>query len=85
MKLDQLRTSNYEYGLTKIYGNKIKEIHGYLSNEFDEPVFKMTKVEFENGITFDCEGEHDMPYLTGYDDKMSEEVEKISEQERKEE
>lgn len=36
---------------------------GCLTKEFDDPVFKMCDVIFEDGTELGCEGEHDLPYL----------------------
>jgi hypothetical protein len=55
--------SDYEISLVKLAGKPIKDIYGYLSNEFDEPVFKITKVVFSKDCWLDAEGEHDFPYL----------------------
>lgn len=82
--MKEYQTSSYEYGISKISGKKIKEIHGYISTEFDEPTFKMTRVEFEDSSVFGCEGEHDFPYLVGYDDKTYSIIEKINSEEEKE-
>lgn len=63
---DDVKTSDYEIGLTKMVGKKVKEVHGYISIEFGEPTFKMTKIEFDDGSFVGCEGEHDFPYLVNY-------------------
>ena len=68
-KYEEVKTSDYEIGITKITDKKVKEIHGYLSTEFGEPVFKITKVEFEDGKFLGAEGKHDFPYLTGFGDE----------------
>lgn len=64
--------SKYEIGLTKIIDKKIKEVRGYLSNDFGDLVFKMSKIELEDGTFLGCEGEHDIPYLVEYGDKTPE-------------
>ena len=69
MDFNTLKTSDYEIGLTKLIGKPVKEIHGYLSREYDEPTFKLTKVEFEDGTILGAEGEHDFPYLVTYGNK----------------
>lgn len=69
--------SSFEISLVKLITKPIKDIRGYLTTEFGDPVFKMTKVEFEDGTFLGCEGEHDLPYLVrwgqtdqpNYDDK----------------
>lgn len=63
MKKKEIEVSEYEVGLCKILGKEIKEVRGYISNEFDDPTFKMTKIEFTDGTLLGCEGEHDYPYL----------------------
>lgn len=63
VNLKDIKTSDYEIGLTKLIGKKVKEIHGYLTTEFDDPVFKMTEIEFEDKTKVYCGGEHDMPYI----------------------
>lgn len=62
---EELKTSDYEIGLSKLVG-PIKEVHGYLSKEFGDPVFLMTRIEFTDGTELGCEGEHDSPYLVSY-------------------
>lgn len=66
MKLEDVQTSDYEIGLTKMVGKKVKEVHGYLSEEFDDVTFKLTKIEFDDGTFVGCEGEHDFPYLVNW-------------------
>lgn len=79
MKYEDVRVSDYEIGITKIIGKKIKEIRGYLTSEFDDLTFKMTKVEFEDGTFLGCEGEHDMPYLVDWDDQPNFDEETLEE------
>ena len=55
--------STYEISLSKLMGKKIKDIHGYISNEFGDPSFKLTKVLLEDDTYFWVEGEHDFPYI----------------------
>lgn len=62
-EFDNLKVSDYEIGLTLLIGKKVKEVRGYLSCEYDEPVFLLTKIEFEDGTMLGIEGEHDFPYL----------------------
>jgi hypothetical protein len=54
----------------KIQGSQIKDIVGYVSNEFGDPIFKLSKIIFEDGIEYWCEGEHDMPYVTDVDEGL---------------
>jgi len=52
--------------LSKLTGKKIKDIGGYITNEFGEPTFKLCFIEFEDGSQLGCEGEHDMPYTVTF-------------------
>ena len=55
----------YETALSEVIGAKVVEVAGYVSLSFgrDTPVFKITRLLFEDGTAMDVEGEHDMPYL----------------------
>jgi len=64
--LKDLKAGDYEISLTKLIGKPIADVRGYLTAEFGEPIFKMTKVEFEDGTFLGCEGEHDLPYLVNW-------------------
>lgn len=44
-------------------GRTVTDVFGYVSNEFGEPVFKITRIALSDGA-INAEGEHDMPYLT---------------------
>lgn len=60
---------DYEISLTKLLdGHKIEDIYGYVSDEFGDPYFKITRILLDTGRTMDVEGEHDMPYIS--DDKL---------------
>lgn len=63
-KLEDVKVSDFEISLVKLTGKKVKDIHGYLSTEYDTPTFKMTKVILEDDSFYYTEGEHDFPYLT---------------------
>ena len=77
--------STYRLSLKKLMGGKkIKDMHGYISNEFGEPTFLICQIEFEDGSTMGVEGEHDHPYLTDYDDNLEAIIEKIAEEETEE-
>lgn len=54
---------NHELSLNEISTSPVKDVFGYVSNEFGDPCFKLTRIEFADGRTADVEGEHDMPYL----------------------
>ena len=62
-KLDDYRVSDSELGLSRILGVKIDEIRGYLSTEFDDVVFKITRLALADGSFLGVEGEHDFPYV----------------------
>jgi hypothetical protein len=63
---DLTKRRNYELSLIDLLKTAtIKDVYGYASNEFGDPVFKMTRIIFSDGTQMDCEGEHDIPYLVG--------------------
>ncbi len=49
--------------LSELYGKKVIDLEGYVSNEFGDSAFKLTRCVFEDGSTFDIEGEHDFPFI----------------------
>ena len=53
-----------EISLKRLAGIDIVDIRGYLSKEFGEPCFKVTRIEFANKKFMYVEGEHDFPYVT---------------------
>jgi hypothetical protein len=55
--------STYEISLYKLIGKRVVDVRGYLSDEFDEAVFKITVIELEDGTLLAVGGEHDFPYL----------------------
>ncbi len=56
----------------------IQDIHGYVTNEFDEPSFKLCRMVLSNGKIIGVEGEHDYPYLTGIPGVSNEQMEAYS-------
>jgi hypothetical protein len=56
--------STYLISLTKLTGQRIVDIHGYLTSEYGEAAFKLCDVVLENGSVVSVEGEHDLPYLS---------------------
>lgn len=56
--------------LAKVKGSAIKEVVGYISTEFGDPCFKLSRIYFEDGTDCWCEGEHDMPYVTDLDEDI---------------
>lgn len=61
-----VKGSTYQISLTKLTGKAIKDITGYLENEFGEPSFKVCQIVMEDGTLIGVEGEHDFPYLVEY-------------------
>ena len=75
MKKDYLcDNSDWELSLVKLTGKKIKDITGYVTNEFGDPTFKLCSEVLEDGKTLFAEGEHDLPYLCDLDEKILEEI-----------
>ena len=64
----------HDYELSLIHdvlkdkGNSVADIYGYVSHEFGDPIFKLTRIIMKNGKTFDVEGEHDLPYISDDDE-----------------
>ncbi len=56
--------SDLYISLNKLHGKAVKDIHGYITREFGDPTFKVSKVIFEDDSFAFAEGEHDLPYLT---------------------
>ena len=54
-----------DISLAKLTGKKVKDVVGHLTKEFGDPTFQLSKIVLEDGSIIHCEGEHDMPYLTG--------------------
>lgn len=67
--------SEYKLSLSKITGRKIADVHGYITTEFGDPVFKLCALVFDDGTELDCEGEHDLPYFVNRGDKSPPEME----------
>ncbi len=82
MNIEKLKTSDFEYGLSKILEKQILEVNGYISTEYDEPTFKMTSILFTDGTKICCEGEHDCPYLA-YNDNLDTKCQQIFKMEEK--
>lgn len=49
--------------LSSVIGKKVADVQGYMTREFGDPTFKLTRILFEDGSAVDVEGEHDMPYI----------------------
>lgn len=68
MKPFRVKEDNDFYvSLSKLAGQKIADIHGYVSDPFGGgKVFVMSSIVFEDGTELFTEGEHDTPYLANY-------------------
>ena len=77
--------SDYLLSYSKICGRKIKDIVGYISTEYDEPTFKISRIILEDGYELGVEGEHDFPYIVDYDEKTAKILDDINEEEKEEE
>ncbi len=61
---EDVKVGNGYVGVTEIVGKKIKEIKGdIISDQFGEYAFQMIEIEFEDGSTLHCDGEHKIAYL----------------------
>lgn len=60
--------------LGKLLGQPIVRIEGYVSREFDYPVFKLSSIVLGDGSVLEVEGEHDLPYVPGLDEAQLEAV-----------
>ena len=61
--LNDVKVSDFEIGLSKLTGKRIKEIKGYISNPYGDPIFKITDVVFDDDTYIRAGGEHDLPYV----------------------
>lgn len=70
VKLADVRVGVFEISLSKLAGKVIKDVHGYITRQRGEFVFKVTDIVFEDGTELNVEGEYDFPYLgTPYSDR----------------
>ena len=76
--------SDYILSYAKISGKKPVDVLGYVSLEFDEPVFKISRILFDDGSEQYVEGEHDLPYMTDESEESTKVLEAIAEEDRKE-
>jgi hypothetical protein len=60
---EDLVVSEYELGLTRLIGKAITEVRGYVADNGGGPVFKLTRIEFEDGTFLGVAGEYHFPYL----------------------
>lgn len=61
--------NDYLISIVRLTGQKIQDIYGYVSMEFGDPVFDVSRVVFENGKEVTFGGEHDIAYLESYDER----------------
>lgn len=71
--------STYRISLSKLTGQRIVDISGYVSGEFgdDTPVFKISQIHLENGTEIWVEGEHDIAYIpagNGYQNNLDDDT-----------
>ncbi len=52
--------------ISLLVGKKVKDVRGYISNEYGEYGFKLCSLVFEDDTEMGIEGEHDYPYLVEY-------------------
>jgi hypothetical protein len=55
--------SDYLLSLSSVVGKSVKDVHGYVSHQFGEPVFKVSKVVFDDDTEETLGGEHDIAYI----------------------
>jgi len=55
--------SDYLVSLTKLVGDDIADVMGYVTYEFGDATFKLSQVVFKDGTTVWVGGEHDCAYL----------------------
>lgn len=68
VETDYSQPYSHEIDLEAVTGSPVTKIFGYITNEFGDPTFKMTRVITADEKSYSAEGEHDMPYLTDLDD-----------------
>lgn len=55
--------NSHHLSLASIMGKKIVDLHGYVHRGFGVPVFKVSKVVFEDGSAEWLDGEHDIAFI----------------------
>ena len=76
--------SDYLLSYAKVSGKKPVDVLGYVSVEFDEPVFKISSILFDDGSQQSVEGEHDFPYMTDESEESAKVLEVLAEEDREE-
>lgn len=69
MAEDLMQPRSFEIDLDRVTGSAPAKVFGYVTNEFGDPSFKMTRIVMQDGKSYYCEGEHDYPYLTDLDEE----------------
>lgn len=69
-----IQVGNSFYISLSAWMGPIKDVQGYISEEFGDPAFKLVRIIFEDGTQIEIEGEHDFPYLCGETDLYNDEV-----------
>ncbi len=69
-----IQVENSIYISLSAWMGPIKDIHGYISQEFGDPVFELCKVVFEDGTQIEIECDYDFPYLCGETSLYNDEV-----------
>lgn len=61
-----------EISLAEMMQRGVVDVYGWVSEEFGDLTFQMTRVVFDDGTAVGCEGEHDHPYVTpsGTDEEL---------------
>lgn len=57
--------ASYRVSLCEYLGGTIADVQGYAVTD-PAPAFKLTKIVFSDGSEIDVEGEHDHPYVVGF-------------------
>lgn len=55
--------NNHCISLSKLLGKQVKDVHGFITKEFDDPVFEICWIVLDDDTEVGCEGEHDLPYI----------------------
>jgi hypothetical protein len=58
--------NTWEISLSNLIGKEIKDITGYLSEEYGDITFVLNTVVFIDDTKLGIEGEHDFPFLVEY-------------------
>lgn len=53
----------HEISLNEVTGKKVVDVYGYVSNKFGDAMFKITRLQLDDGTCLGVEGEHDFPYI----------------------